>query len=328
MPRGRTERIHEAKRLILERLRNGLFRPGDRFASNRQIAEQYGLSYQTAHRLIDELCREGHLIRRPRSGTYVARTAEHLDGAHLIFGHRARRDGSFGAKLLELLNQKLTANHIDTTIGFDTAQTTGNRLAVLWEAPEAMRGCIETQRPALLINDRPPASIDTRFVDSVGMDDYLGGAYAAQLLIRHGASDKKVAVMSGPEEDRRSGDRVAGFHSVLPEAPQVVAGGWYFEDGHRKAEEALDAAEEGLFCCNDRLAEAVTAWCRKHRRREPKLIGFDDAPVAARMNLTTIAIPWEELVESAVRVIKRRLAGDRSVASHHLLNPRPVVRRI
>ncbi len=42
----------------------------------------------------------------------------------------------------------------------------------------------------------------------------------------------------------------------------------------------------------------------------------------------TIAIPWDELVDAAVRVIKRRLAGDRSVASHQILNPRPVVRRI
>jgi hypothetical protein len=328
MPRGRTQRVHEAKRLILERLRNGLFRPGDRFASNRQISDQHNLSYQTAHRLIDELCKEGYLIRKPRSGTYVAGKDPSLRGVQLVFGSRAKRKGSFGAKLLATLRDRLEANRVDAAVTWDATTIKKDRLPVMWEAPDALASFLEEERPGLLINDRPAASIGSRYIDSVGLDDYSGGAYAAQLLLRNGASVEGLAVLAGPENDRRSADRLAGFRSVASKAPVIYAGGWFYEDGFSVAKRAVTAATSGLFCCNDRLAQSVTSWCEENDTPRPKLVGFDNAPIAVELNITTIAIPWEELVESATRVIKRRLSGDRSVASHQILNPRPVVRKI
>jgi DNA-binding LacI/PurR family transcriptional regulator len=81
-----------------------------------------------------------------------------------------------------------------------------------------------------------------------------------------------------------------------------------------------------VFCCNDQLADALIRWCRDHQLAQPPVVGFDDAPVAERLNLTTISIPWDELIDGVARVVKRRLGGDRSASSQQIFNPRPVIR--
>src|ERR1043166_9165668 len=99
MPARRTIKTHDVKQRLLSRLRNGFYQPGDRFLSNRDVVEMVGVSYQTAHRLIAELCAEGALERRPQSGTYVPGGTPRLVGVQLLFNDRAAKPQSFGSKL-------------------------------------------------------------------------------------------------------------------------------------------------------------------------------------------------------------------------------------
>ncbi|MFA7235649.1 MAG: GntR family transcriptional regulator, partial [Phycisphaeraceae bacterium] len=91
MPRPRSEHVAVVKQKLAARLNDGLHRPGSRFMSNRAIAEQFGVSYQTAHRLACELEAEGLLERRPFAGTFVAGRRRGYRGVHLIFNARAGR---------------------------------------------------------------------------------------------------------------------------------------------------------------------------------------------------------------------------------------------
>jgi DNA-binding LacI/PurR family transcriptional regulator len=83
-----------------------------------------------------------------------------------------------------------------------------------------------------------------------------------------------------------------------------------------------------LFCCNDRLAEAVIAHCRDREIEPPRIVGFDDAPVAEQLNLTTIAIPWAEMIACAADLIKQHLGGSRTASRQLIFTPRPVMRRL
>jgi DNA-binding LacI/PurR family transcriptional regulator len=56
------------------------------------------------------------------------------------------------------------------------------------------------------------------------------------------------------------------------------------------------------------------------------VVGFDDAPVAEALNLTTIAIPWHEMVAGAVDIIRRRMNGHTGAAAKLIFAPRPVMR--
>ena len=327
MPNRRTRKTDEVKQRLLARLRNGFYQPGDRFLSNRDVVELFGVSYQTAHRLIAELCAEGVLQRRPQSGTYVPGGVRHLVGAQILFHPRAATESSFGSKLLTQLTRRLDTDRIDWTLELVEGSPTisSDRVAVVWELPESLAACARQNVSVVLVNDRPRAGLDALFVDSVSTDDFAGGVCAAQLLLAQTGARNGFAVLGGPADDPRNRQRVEGFLSVAG-AQVVEAQSWFFEGGYASAPRVVPHATAGLFCSNDQLAAAVIRWCRDQGRAQPPIVGFDDAPVAESLNLTTIAIPWDELIEGVVRVLKRRLAGDRSTSSQQIFHPRPVIR--
>ena len=162
MPQKRTRKTEAVKSRLLDRLRNGLYRPGDRFLSNRDVAEQFGISYQTAHRLIVELCAEGALERRPQSGTYVPGASKRFVGVQILFHRRASEDWSFGSKLLTLLKRTLDAERIDWCLDLAEryAPLKDDRLPIVWELPEVTAACARAEHQAVLINQRPASGFE------------------------------------------------------------------------------------------------------------------------------------------------------------------------
>jgi LacI family transcriptional regulator len=88
----------------------------------------------------------------------------------------------------------------------------------------------------------------------------------------------------------------------------------------------LTSRPEAIFACNDRLAQAVVEAAAELEISLPVLFGFDDAPVAETLHLSTISIPWDELADAIATTAKQRLAGDTTPSIHRLLSPRPVIR--
>lgn len=62
-------RLHDE---LLERIRRGELRPGDRFPSENEIIAAYGVSSTTARRALYDLTREGFLVRVRGRGSFVA----------------------------------------------------------------------------------------------------------------------------------------------------------------------------------------------------------------------------------------------------------------
>lgn len=326
MPRRRSPQVATVKAKLLARLRDGFHRPGQRFFSNRGLARMFGLSYQTAHRLIAELESEGVLERRAASGTYVAGPRTQWTGVELLFHERARRADSFGARLLERLGAELEWEKIPHRVKFVRAGSSASdpkRYPVVWECRELAERMSRVPNYVLLLNDRSPPGLGACFVDSVSTDDFSGGASAAEVL-RRKVPRGRLAVFSGPAEDERSRQRVAGFLANVPDARVLPAETWYVEKARTRAADTLRYA--GVFCCNDRLAEAVIQSAAAAHRSPPVIVGFDDAPISEQLNFTTIAIPWKEIVEGAVRIIRRRLAGDSGLAAQLIFAPRPIIR--
>src|SRR5579871_6024762 len=186
MARSRSKKVADIKERVQTRLREGIYRPGDRFLSTRELAAAFDISYQTAHNLMEELCREGWLERRAASGTYIPGGRNEMEGVQLVFDPRARRPQSFGARLLADLTRRLARDRIHWEIAWSDEEPDLNpdRFPVLWEAPGTLERCLRQHRAALLLNDRPPPGLSAAFLDSVSIDDFSGGASAAQLLLR------------------------------------------------------------------------------------------------------------------------------------------------
>lgn len=323
MARPRSEQTLLVKEKMIARLKGGFHPPGQRFFSNRGLATQFGVSYQTADRLIRELVDEGWLERRPSAGTYVSGNAVAWQGAALVFHERARREGSFGARLMGELSQALAHAGIASKriwCGEEKLEVEDQWLPVLWERPTTMAALASVRRFLLVLNDTPPPGLASSFVDCVACDDVSGGAAAAELLqVAH--SGKQLAVLAGPQSDHRSRQRVAGFHSVFPKAMVFWSESWDAEAAAKLAPSIASGKFAGVFCCSDRLAEGLITG-----GVEAAIVGFDDAPVAETLNLTTIAVPWQEMVAGAVDIIRRRMNGYTGAAAKLIFTPMPVMR--
>ena len=330
MSRTRSHHVADVKQQLIARIADMHHSPGQRFFSNRAVARRFGISYQTADILLRELVEEGVLVRRPASGTYIPGERTEQAGVLLIFHPRARHKNSFGSFLLDQLTARLDQERIDWRMSWKTPAPSSarplsvSRYPIIWERPEAVDLAIRLKRTALVLNARPPAGVGATLIDSVSVDDFSGGAYAAQHLI---AQSRRAgfAVLAGPKHDQRSAARVAGFLSVAP-ATVISSATWFYEDALDVADRALAAGRDGIFCCNDRLAQAVVRRAADRARPRPRLVGFDDAPVARWLKLTTIAIPWEELVAAVIGAIRRKQAAPASAAIAQLVSTRIVVR--
>lgn len=330
MPRPPSLKVRVVQEKLLARLDDGLHRPGDRFLSARAIAAQFDVSYQTADRLLRQMVIEGRLVRRGGSGSYVpGKSARAFCGVQLLFDRRARRVGSFGARLREELLVRFRDSGVDvrtTWVDSKLADVSSDRYPILWESPHIVARLASTRQRGLILNHRPPPGLGALQLDSIEVDDLLGGAIAAEMLARRISRGSRVAVLAGPKDDPRSGRRVEGFLSILPGARVTHAPNWFRDDARSKALRLLETRPAAVFACNDRLAQAILDAATVLGMSTPMLFGFDDAPIAEQLHLSTIAIPWSAMADAAVSVATRRLSNDEMTAAHLILRPRPIVR--
>ncbi len=328
MPRPRSEKVHALKAKLVARISDGFHAPGQRFLSARAVATRFSVSYQTAHRVISELESEGLLQRRASSGTFIAGQRKALSRVELFFHPRARLKGSFGARLLTLLRDELKRRDIPHRLSRSTgtAVPAAGVYPVIWELPDLVQHLRDVRRGALLLNQLPRPGIEASLIDAVSTDDYSAGICATEVLRERLPADARFAVLAGPADDLRSRRRVEGFLSCLPQAAVISAGSWYCEEAAAVAGDVMALAPQGVFCVNDRLAEAMLRHCAKAGLRPPFVVGHDNAPVAEEWNLTTIGTPWEEMVATALAIIRLRLEGHSGSAQHILIAQRPVRR--
>jgi hypothetical protein len=318
------------KAALAARLQHDLAHPGRRFFSARAVAQRFGVSYQTAHRLLAELQGEGLLRREAASGSYVPGRHMALRGVQLVFHRRARRKGSFGGHLLAQLEAKLGDRGIALArswpAGAAPPRLRAEYLPVIWECRAAAQAAAAARRFALCLNDLPPAGLGGGYVDAVTTDDFSGGACAAELLKARTNRPGGFVVLGGPAGDAPSERRIAGFRSHVESARVVCADSWFLEAGLACAADVLRGRPAGIFACNDRLAEAVLLTGRALKRPLPPLVGFDNAPVAEHLRLTTVGIPWQSMVSEAAALIVGRLQGGTEPARLVCLAHEPVVR--
>jgi hypothetical protein len=291
------------------------------------LGQHFEISYQTADTLLRELVAEGYLYRKPGSGTYLRGEAPKWKGVDLVLNERAKRMGSFGSLLKDQLLEGFAKAGVAVRARWDSSQLRFNAgsLPVFWECQSLPQVLLDEGRYCVLINQTPPKGLSAAYVDAVSVDDHSGGIAAGE-LVRARTRAKRVAVLGGPKSDQRCFDRVRGFTEIIPEAKVTYARSWYYEDGIKASDPVLNAKPDVVFCANDRLAQALLDRALRISSTIPKVIGFDDAPIAEQFNLTTIAMPWQEIADNVVEVVQKRMSGDTSTAITRILAPRPVFR--
>lgn len=321
-PRYRRIQRH-IEQLIAERR----VREGERIPGERAIAQQFGVSQMTVNRAIQELVREGILVRRVGSGTYVRRRqlpipaasrstvvmvppfADHLEeDTYLRWPFHAFRDRAVQDDYALVVEPAAYEGYeavvrrypgagfiflIPPEEGYDTL----HRLFV--------RGV-----PFVVLGaswrDAPFACVDS---------DNVGGARTAMgYLFRLG--HERIAYVNGKDSATNCRDRLQGYLQAMEEQGIVVEQEWIVrphsnwrlsEETKRHLMSLLLRRDTvtAVFCAGYYLTLEVLSLIRTLRLRVPEdvsIISFDDPSSAAHLQppLTVVRQPLYTMGERAV----------------------------
>ena len=171
-------------------------------------------------------------------------------------------------------------------------------------------------------------SSPARHADLVSINNAGAGRLAAQAMIDRGY--RRVGFLGGPRTAATTGDRLQGFIDGLAEAgitPVVrYAGAYSYGSGRAAMAEALtDAAGvEAWFCGDDVIAVGAMDAVRQAGKSIPGdvgLLGLNDMAMAGwdHVSLTTIRQPTEDIVTTAVGLIRDRIADPDRAPQRRLL---------
>lgn len=193
--------------LLRESIRQGEFAPGERFLTERQVCERFGVSRATANKALSNLVAEGLLIFRKGVGTFVANGLLQYDTRVLVsFTEKAEAAGKTPATVVRCL-QLLTAHELPELVRRALALHTAERVYYA----ERIRLADET--PVILEH----RYIVERFCPNLRESDLVGSLYALWTRTYHleivGADEIIRAVALQGEEARLLAVRngTAGF---------------------------------------------------------------------------------------------------------------------
>lgn len=178
--------------------------------------------------------------------------------------------------------------------------------------PEALaRGDV----PLVLLN----RVVEGTMTDAAVADDHAGGTLAAEVLLEAGHIE--IGVLFGPPDTSTGRGREEGFRAAVaaagvPLRPEWVRHGPFHHDYGRRSIPELVGPDgpTAVFCANDIIAIGAMDTARALGVRVPDdvaLIGFDDLAEAAwsSFDLTTIAVPFDEMADTAVALLLDRVRG-------------------
>ncbi|SEG87919.1 LacI family transcriptional regulator [Nonomuraea solani] len=168
--------------------------------------------------------------------------------------------------------------------------------------------------------------------------DNIGGAHAVTSHLLS-AGHRRILFLGRHDGYTTPEARIAGYRNALsdfgvPHDPALeLHGRMERAEGYRMIRGRLaDGPPDfsAIFAGNDLLAAGARQALREHGLRIPddiSMVGFDDLPTAADIDLTTVHVPHEELGRTAVRLALRH-GQDRSALTeqHVLLGTHIVVR--
>jgi DNA-binding LacI/PurR family transcriptional regulator len=174
-------------------------------------------------------------------------------------------------------------------------------------------------------------------VDTVVVDDYVGGCMAANHLLEMG--HKEIAFLAESQKVSSSRERMRGFRQTMLDAGLLLNEQWLkvcdykVEDGNSKTLELLqeDRRPTAIFACNDMLAVGALQAAREMKINVPSelsIISFDNTILSSVTNppLTTIAQPMEQMGKLAVDLIVQNIKESNHQKQRIVLRPELIIR--
>ena len=319
----------------------------DKLPGERVLAEEFGFSYMTIRKAINNLVDQGVLYRVATKGTFVgdsspARTrtgniAYLLDGRireglrspyySLVFNELEKVVANQGYSLLyfsnpeEILSQK-TLGKVDGII-----VSCFPRIEPLIQQAKSLV-------PIVLIDN----SADDLSIPSVTIDNFNAVYDAIDHLCSFG--HQRIGFITGLDDSNIGRHRLSGYknalddHQLKPESSLVFEGDYTFESGQRGAKALLSLRNPptAIMCANDTMALGAMRELNRRGMSIPddiSVVGFDDIAVSSQLvpALTTVSAPITKIAENSVKMLLDQIEGREPDMMHIALRGKLAIRQ-
>lgn len=317
------------KEYILDQMKSGDLKKGDKLLSENQLAEYFSVSRQTVRKALFELEKEGYLTSKKGSGTYVKSVKKDKENIGILtqsltdyifpfivmgteeklkntryksFIGNAKNDPILEKEILERwVDQGVKGLIVDPVVSA-TKQANTNLLKEISE-----------DIPTIIIN----SDLDIPHAGTLVLNDYECGAFAAEKYIELG--HKRLAVIYKAVH-KAAVERAEGFIDKVKENKKLILYEIPFHS-QETSDTVLnlilsllslpkDNIPTAIFCSNDLVSMQVVIASKKLRLEIPKdisLIGFDDADFAQALELSTFRHPKQEFGEKAAQMLLKMI---------------------
>jgi DNA-binding LacI/PurR family transcriptional regulator len=274
-------------------------KPGDKLWTEAELTKKLGVSVNTIRKALDEMVREGILVRQAGKGTFLNKlNGSSVESRTVLFLSLRTlswmRNDVFYGEVINGLEEELDKADF-CLCSFTRAWDQGSLMMpdiIRRHDPAAIvmfAGGVDIKPQILALKTlNVPILLLNRYFDNffgaqVYFDDCSGGAMAAEYLL--GKGHRHVGVLAGPPKSPASIDRLRGFREVMTQAgipispDMIVAGDWDEMHGYLSVERILRRVHRptAVFCCSDLLAYGAIKRCEKLGLRVPEdvaIIGF------------------------------------------------------
>lgn len=328
MPRTISARRKDIERTLIQRIGGEHYAPGCKFMSNRAVASEFGINILTAQRILNDLAEEGRLDRRPCSGTFVPGAVTKYSRVNLLFNQMGRKAGSFKAEVLKGLSARLSEEKIPWKLTWleRGKRTLPGEYCVTCELNSGRidRELALMRRHGLLIGGIPSSGIHASHFDSVAVDDFNAGVLAGRYFREH-VHCRSLAILANPPGQYVWAERYTqGFRSIWPRARILHPASWSARSAPEYLKKLFSRSYDGLLCSFWRQVLDVNEYCARHHLTPPAMVALSKPPVPPHFQVPLITVSLNEVVETAMRIISNRIAGDMSPTVHLTLAPKIV----
>ena len=318
----------------------------DRLPGERALAKEYGYSYMTIRRAVENLVAEGWLYKIPMKGTFVAdrtnsRKKTNIIGYFLDSSIVAGLTSPYYSLIFNALQRQATRHgysliyfsDIGDSSSFTPIDHMDGAIISCFPRIENIVDEINQHIPVVLIDNSSP----DKTKPSVIIDNFNAVRTSVNYLCSIG--HKRIGFITGLEDSDVGKNRYAGYKSGLRDngirlnEKLVFRGDYSFESGAKGADYFLSLKNPptAIMCANDAMAIALIRQAAQRGVNVPdniSVIGFDDIAVASQISpaLTTLAAPIDQMTEIACNMLIDLIDGEKPEIQHIALPAELVIR--
>jgi len=334
--RGPGMRLHEHVRLTLRNFIDSNFEDGQQFWTETTLARQLDVSVVTVRHALSDLSREGILYRQASKGTVVRKNRSMDQGGYVVGIVVPEVRSCLLTRIVNFISSHCRADNRRVSI-YHTHQNqniesiykmlhppSAERLVLLanvsdktWEMYEVLREQgYWTVNIDTLLDDYPGAY--------VGVDNVEGIRLGIEHLVSLG-HERITYLVNEPMVQGSVSTRVHAFDSITRDQGLLqcriihcCTASWENSNvsAYKKMKQIWEQPDRptAIFTSSDHGALGVLKWCREQGVRVPQdlsVLGFDDDDIDEYTvpPLTSIAQPYEQIAERALRILEQADAG-------------------